>query len=96
MNSNIFLSYLIKKFFSLVLGLRMSEYEACQHALTSASYSQVELARLKGLGRCGYCNFHGRNLWLCLEKDCGRVLCGDAESDHSTFHFKVISRTFIK
>ncbi|EEB18168.1 ubiquitin carboxyl-terminal hydrolase, putative [Pediculus humanus corporis] len=73
----------------------MSEYEACQHALTSASYSQVELARLKGLGRCGYCNFHGRNLWLCLEKDCGRVLCGDAESDHSTFHFKTNKTHYI-
>lgn len=69
----------------------MPAYDVCQHIFNTAVYRQVELERLKDLGRCGDCSFHGRNLWLCLGKDCGKVLCGDSQLDHSTLHFKVLN-----
>ncbi|KAK6622241.1 hypothetical protein RUM44_002048 [Polyplax serrata] len=65
----------------------MSGFDVCQHVLNTPYYSDVDLERLRDLGRCGNCDFHGRNLWLCLGKDCGRVLCGDSQLDHSTLHF---------
>lgn len=67
----------------------MSGYDICQHVLNTAHYGQAELERYRDLGRCSDCDFHGRNLWLCLAKDCGRILCGDSQADHSTLHFMV-------
>lgn len=68
----------------------MSTYDLCQHILNTANFSQIELERFRDFGRCVECDFHGRNLWLCLAKDCGKVLCGESQADHSNHHFMVM------
>lgn len=88
LNSYIYQKFYLK-FYSSIILFKMSAYDICQHVLNTAQHTQAELDKWRDFGRCVECDFHGRNLWLCLAKDCNRILCGDSQADHSTLHFMV-------
>lgn len=70
--------------------VRINMGDVCQHVFSIVQYSTQEIEELRDVSRCADCNCNGRNLWLCLAKDCKRVMCGDSKSGHSTHHYTIM------